>query len=140
MAGEMDRDSSEQTGRVARRPVLGRLQPGHGKPERVGVPIEVGPEQAEIQPLAEAMLQPVSASPTRQQTADEFHIQIAYRQLVSSGISGEEAAGLISYVIGLAACESRWSIAQINKVLFLRDLYRNTDWGAGERKLNASAD
>ena len=120
--------------------MLGRLQSGRGKPERVGVPIEVGPAPSEIQPLAEAMLQPVPSSSARTQTADQFHTQVAYRQLVSSGISGQEAAGLIGYVIGLGSCESRWSIAQINKVLFLRDLYRNTDWGTSERSLNAPTD
>jgi hypothetical protein len=63
-----------------------------------------------------------------------FQTQVAYRELVEYGFSEEDASGLIGYAVGLSACESRWSIAQINRLLFLRNLYSNTGWGQTERR------
>jgi hypothetical protein len=60
--------------------------------------------------------------------------QASYRLLVTSGFSSQDAAGLIGYVVGLGPCESRWSLAQVNRLLFLRDLYSNTRWGETERQ------
>ena len=59
--------------------------------------------------------------------------QAAYRRLLQDGCNGQEAAGLISYVVGLAPCASRWSLGQVNRMLFLRDLYRNSEWGRSEQ-------
>lgn len=58
--------------------------------------------------------------------------QAAYRRLITSGFSGLDAAGLIGYVVGLQPCETRWSLAQVNRLLFLRNLYTNTSWGEAE--------
>jgi hypothetical protein len=63
-----------------------------------------------------------------------FETQVAYRELVECGFSEEDASGLIGYAVGLSACESRWSIGQVNRLLFLRDLYSNTGWGRTERR------
>jgi len=43
---------------------------------------------------------------------------------------------LIGYVVGLPECDSRWSLEQINRLLFLRDLYSNKAWGEVERRQN----
>jgi hypothetical protein len=63
-----------------------------------------------------------------------FETQVAYRELVERGFSEQDASGLIGYAVGLSACESRWSIGQVNRLLFLRDLYSNTGWGKSERR------
>jgi hypothetical protein len=47
---------------------------------------------------------------------------------------GEDAAALIGYVVGLPNCDSRWSLSQVNRLLFLRALYSNNDWGEAERR------
>ena len=54
--------------------------------------------------------------------------------LITSGFSGQDAAGLISYVVGLPRTDGRWSLSQVNRLLFLRDLYSNTKWGVYERR------
>lgn len=64
----------------------------------------------------------------------KLQTQAAYRLLITSGFSGQDAAGLISYVAGLPSCDSRWSLAQVNKLLFLRTLYADSDWGEAERR------
>jgi hypothetical protein len=60
--------------------------------------------------------------------------QASYRRLVSSGLTSAEAAGLIGYVSGLPQNASPWSMGQINKMLFLRSLYLESDWGKTERE------
>jgi hypothetical protein len=60
--------------------------------------------------------------------------QVAYRLLTTSGISSADAAGLIAYVLGLPQCESRWSLHQINRFLFLRSMYNDSRWGEAERQ------
>jgi hypothetical protein len=60
--------------------------------------------------------------------------QVAYRQLVSSGLTSTEAAGLIGYVSGLGPNPSTWTMIQINRLLFLRSLYHEAEWGQAERR------
>ncbi|HEX7492404.1 MAG TPA: hypothetical protein VF337_11945 [Candidatus Limnocylindrales bacterium] len=60
--------------------------------------------------------------------------QAAYRLLITSGVTSADAAGLIGYVLGLPKCDSRWSLHQINRFLFLRSMYRDSKWGEAERQ------
>jgi hypothetical protein len=60
----------------------------------------------------------------------------AHRLLVAGGFDDADAAMLIGYVVGLPECDSRWSLGQINRLLFLRDLYSNKEWGKVERLQN----
>ena len=48
--------------------------------------------------------------------------------LLAGGFDGADAAMLIGYVVGLPECDSRWSLEQINRLLFLRNLYSNPDF------------
>jgi hypothetical protein len=130
MAGQTDRSSTGQTGPIARRPAIGRAQPGSVGPRREPIGIEVGPTAKPVGPQS-------AVSPASPGTAEALPRLIstrdAYRQLTESGITGQEAAGLISYVVGLAPCDSRWSLRQVNRLLFLRNLYHETGWGNSER-------
>jgi hypothetical protein len=83
-------------------------------------------DRQEIDAPAAAPLPP-DCSPRSLQT------RAALRSLVSRGLSNDQAAAMIGYVVGLGRCESRWSMRQINGLLFLRNLYSNTDWGRAER-------
>ena len=60
--------------------------------------------------------------------------QASYRLLTATGLTGPEAASVIGYVVGLKPCEQPWTLKQVNKVLFLRELYASPDWGAAERQ------
>ncbi len=131
MAGQTDRSSAGQTGPLNGQPTSARPRARVSRPDYVRIPIEVGPAPNVICSGAIASLVRSRLAPDA--TPPQFQTQIAYRSLITSGITGQEAAGLISYVVGLAPCESHWSLLQINGLLFLRDLYRNTDWGKAER-------
>jgi hypothetical protein len=63
----------------------------------------------------------------------EVETEALYLRLTHEGLGGAEAAGVIGYMVGLAQGDSRWSLAQINQLLFLRDLYVRTPWGETER-------
>jgi hypothetical protein len=124
MAGQTDRSSAGQTGPTARRPGAGRPRPADSQAGDTAAPIDVvgAVETVSAAPMAPDIL------PRMLQT------QAAYRLLVTSGVSSLDAAGLIGYVLGLPACDSRWSLAQINRLLFLRSLYTESKWGEAERQ------
>lgn len=63
-----------------------------------------------------------------------FRTQASYRLLTATGLSTVEASGLIGYALGLKTGEQPWTLAQVNKVLFLRELYSSDDWGKAERQ------
>ena len=131
MAGTADRSSAGQTGPMPRRPAAGRPRLG-GRPIFNPVPIEIGaaaePVDAEAEPVPAVTHIPPDIMPRLLQT------QAAYRLLITSGISGADAAGLIGYVVGLPHGESRWTLSQVNRLLYLRSLYSNSDWGEAERR------
>ena len=132
MAGKAENSSTGQTGPVARRPAAGRPRPATGRSERAPVPmgIDMSDEAISMQAIVPQPETPISPDvlPRLLQT------QAAYRLLITSGFTGADAAGLISYVIGLPRCDSRWSLAQINRILFLRALYSESKWGEAERQ------
>ncbi len=47
-----------------------------------------------------------------------------YRQLVASGFAPGEAANVVAYLHGLAIAREPWSIDEVTKLLFLRELDR----------------
>ena len=131
MAGQADRSSAGQTGPVARRPAAGRARSGAGRGNYPSVPIEIGPV-GEPTGIMAAVSTPALIPPDV--LPREVQTQAAYRLLVASGFSGQDAAGLISYAVGLPQNDSRWSMAQVNKLLFLRAIYTSSDWGETERR------
>jgi hypothetical protein len=54
-----------------------------------------------------------------------FPTRATYRGLILRGLAPDEAANLTAYLAGIAVGESHWTIAQINKLLFLREMDRS---------------
>jgi hypothetical protein len=117
---------------MPRRPAAGRPRPGTGRPVFNSVPVEVGASAQPVDPEATAGSAvthiPPDVLPRSLQT------QAAYRLLITSGFSSPDAAGLIGYVVGLPQSESRWTLSQVNRLLFLRSLYSESEWGEAERR------
>jgi hypothetical protein len=132
MAGQADRGSTGQTGPTARRPAAGRPRSRVGRPGRIPIPVEIGAVPPQGIPgraaVSTAELIPPDILPR------EIRTQAAYRLLITSGFTGQDAAGLIGYVVGLAPHNSRWTLTQVNRLLFLRALYSDSDWGESERR------
>jgi hypothetical protein len=97
------------------------------------VPVPVGAD--ETAQVSEAQVALELAAPLAPDLAPrEIRTQAAYRRLVADGIHSADAAALIGYVVGLSPRESRWNLKQINRLLFLRNLYLDTKWGEMERR------
>ena len=133
MAGQASHRSTDRTGPAGGRSSAGRARVAR-LPEMAPLPIDIDdqadlrkptPEQAPVS--AEAPLGPDVLPRT-------IRTQASYRLLTVGGLTGAEAAGLIGYVVGLKAREQLWTLKQINRLLFLRELYASSDWGAAERK------
>jgi hypothetical protein len=45
------------------------------------------------------------------------------------GLAPDEAANLTAYLCGLPVGEARWTLGEINRLLFLRELSRSGRWG-----------
>jgi hypothetical protein len=132
MAGQADRSSAGQTGPTARRPAAGRPRSGADRRDMTAVPVGISPSE---DPSATGIVAGSAVAPIPPDVLPRpLQTQTAYRFLVASGFSGLDAAGLISYVVGLPQGDARWSLAQVNQLLFLRAIYSNGDWGEAERR------
>ena len=47
-----------------------------------------------------------------------------YKVLVLRGLGSTEAANLVAYLNGLRVGDASWTLAEVNRLLFLRHLYR----------------
>ena len=52
-------------------------------------------------------------------------IRETHRALIRKGLETTEAANLVAYLNGLRVGDVSWTIGEINRVLFLRHLYRS---------------
>lgn len=62
--------------------------------------------------------------------ADTLVTRSTYRHLLMKGLSPEEAANLTAFMCGIPVDQVRWSLRQINQLLFLRELARSGRFGA----------
>ena len=131
MAGNADRSSAGQTGPMPRRRAARRPRSGSGRPVFAPVPVEIGIAAEPVDP--EATVAAVAKLPP-DILPRLLRTQASYRLLITSGFSGADAAGLIGYVLGLPQGDSRWTLSQVNRLLFLRSLYSNSEWGETERR------
>jgi hypothetical protein len=132
MAGQADRRSANRTDSSDRRAVSGRSRLGR-KPSRL-VAVPMGPEtNPGTWPYEQTAVSAAGPLPP-DVLPRSIGTQASYRFLVSSGLTGPEAAGLIGYVVGLPTGSGRWSLDQVNELVFLRNLYTGTPWGDYESR------
>ncbi len=66
-----------------------------------------------------AMLPPTIPTPDASQTPYR-----TYRALLRKGLTIAEASNLTAYLCGIPLNDVQWSLAQVNKLLFVRELHR----------------
>jgi hypothetical protein len=71
---------------------------------------------------------PRPAAPRPDETT-QFLTRSTYRQLMTRGLTPEEAASLTAFLCGIPVADVRWSIGQVNRLLFLRELARTGRFG-----------
>ncbi len=52
-----------------------------------------------------------------------------YRALLMRGLRADEAATLTAFLCGIPIAEVRWSLRQVNQLLFLREMARTGRFG-----------
>jgi hypothetical protein len=68
--------------------------------------------------------------PTITPAADpELITRATYRSLLIRGLAPDEAANLTAFLAGLTIGESRWTLPQVNQLLFLREMRRGGRFG-----------
>jgi hypothetical protein len=70
-----------------------------------------------------------SATATRSRASShtstpELATRATYRNLIIRGLSPDEAAKLTGWMAGISVGESRWTLQEINQLLFLREMNR----------------
>lgn len=55
-----------------------------------------------------------------------------FRHLQLNGLTPGEAASLTAFMCGMPSADLRWSLVQINHLLFLQRFYRLGHFGIGE--------
>ncbi len=134
MTGKADHPSADGAGQTAGRQTPSRAPRAARNSQATPVPIGIDPSTPIPDPLADETTVSVASVMAPDVRPRTIKIQASYRQLVSSGLTGAEAAGVIGYVSGLPTNVSPWTISQINRLLFLRALYNDARWGEEERK------
>ncbi len=72
---------------------------------------------------------PVTIQPAHGQANHDPATRATYRLLLLKGLAADEAANLTAYLCGLPVREARWTLGEINRLLFLRELSRSGRWG-----------
>src|SRR4051794_5532506 len=70
-----------------------------------------------------------TASPNVSNPASDPRTNATYRMLTIRGLTPPEAANLTAYLCGLAIADQPWSIGEVNRLLFLRELDRTGRFG-----------
>jgi hypothetical protein len=101
----------------ARRGTQGQGRASHDAPSSpvLAAVSAVGSGSATVTTTAVSSPEPITPFPTR----------ATYRALILRGLAPDEAANLTAYLAGIAVRESHWTVAQINKLLFLREMDRS---------------
>ena len=63
------------------------------------------------------------------QTLPERPTRSTYRLLLLRGLAPDEAANLTAFMAGIPVGEATWTLAQVNRLLFLRALQRSGRFG-----------
>jgi len=55
-----------------------------------------------------------------------------YRSLLLKGLAPEEAANLTAYLCGIQVGIQRWTLKEVNRLLFLQELHRTGRFGSSD--------
>ena len=67
----------------------------------------------------------IPRSPTAPAATPELPTRSIYRGLIIRGLAPDEAANLTAWLAGIEVGDSRWTLRQINQLLFLREMNRS---------------
>jgi hypothetical protein len=65
-----------------------------------------------------------TTTPATPRSGPQLTTRATYRNLILRGLAPDEAANLTAFMAGISVGESRWTLRQINQLLFLREMNR----------------
>jgi hypothetical protein len=71
----------------------------------------------------------IATLPSPSRTSEPLETRSTYRMLLRRGLAPDEAANLTAFLAGLALGERPWTLSQVNRLLFLRELVRAGRFG-----------
>ena len=115
-------------------------QAQHGSPDREQSSRDVSPPVLAVEPSVDgsgsapttstiSSSQPATTLPTPSPRA-------VWRLLQMRGMTPDEAANLTAFLYGLPTADLRWSLPQLNKLLFLRQMRQTGRFGATDGTLD----
>jgi len=72
---------------------------------------------------------PTATRPSQVPATSDPATRATYRLLLLRGLAPDEAANLTAYLCGLPVSGAHWTLGEINRLLFLRELIRTGRWG-----------
>lgn len=82
------------------------------------------PVVAAVSAAASGSVTATPNSPVSLETTAELRTRATYRNLLMRGLAPDEAANLTAFIAGIAIGDARWTLRQINQLLFLRQMNR----------------
>ena len=124
---------------MAERRRSGARATGAPSPDVASWPAAEADSEVESGSSTSAVLKPLETRPKQAPTNPDLATRATYRLLLLKGLAPDEAASLTAYLCGLPVGEARWTLGEINRLLFLRELSRTGRWGlddGGSRRLH----
>ena len=124
---------------MAERRRSGARATGAPSPDVASWPAAEADSEVESGSSTSAVLKPLETRPKQAPMNPDLATRATYRLLLLKGLAPDEAASLTAYLCGLPVGEARWTVGEINRLLFLRELSRTGRWGlddGGSRRLH----
>jgi hypothetical protein len=124
---------------MAERRRSGARATGAPSPDVASWPAAEADSEVESGSSTSAVLKPLETRPNQAPMNPDLATRATYRLLLLKGLAPDEAASLTAYLCGLPVGEARWTLGEINRLLFLRELSRTGRWGlddGGSRRLH----
>jgi hypothetical protein len=102
---------------------------GRGRAPRRGSSLRLAAVGQPVEPGAGISTRAASSSAQRPDETTQFLTRSTYRHLLTRGLLPEEAANLTAFLCGIPVADVHWSIGQVNRLLFLRELARTGRFG-----------
>ncbi len=59
-----------------------------------------------------------------------------YRLLLLRGLAPDEAANLTAFLFGIPVAQRQWTLAEVNRLLFVRELWRSGRYGRLDERVH----
>ena len=86
---------------------------------------------AEPGSAATTLMHSASSTPAPDETT-RLVTRSTYRNLVTRGLAPDEAATLTAFMCGIPIVDARWSLRQVNQLLFLKALVLSGRFGSSD--------